>query len=424
MAGPVSDGGGMFRSFRWRNYRLYSTGQLLSFSGVWMRMVAQSWLVLRLSHNSGFAVGVVAAAQSVPTLLFGASSGVIIDRFSTRSVLVGTQTTMALSSAALAVVTFTHAAAVWTVALLAVLAGFANTLDVPARQAFANELVPPADLQNAVGLNSAIVNGASLIGPAIGGVLIVTVGTGWCFVINAASSVVLIGFLALIRASELQPTPLVRRAGGQVREGLRYMRSEPGIWSNFVLTAVVGIFAFNFPVVLPVMAKLTFHGSASLYSAMTVAMGAGALVGALVVARRRSVGHADLVAWAAVLGAALCAAALAPDRAALLVLLVLAGGANIGFLGLSNTMLQLTTAPVLRGRVLAVRAVTIVGGTSVGALVVGGITQHAGARWGLAVGGLAMLPAAAWYAWFTRPRPILVIPEEAVVEAGPEAATT
>ena len=198
---------------RFRNYRIYSLGQILSFCGTWMQQVAQAWLVLRLSHNNGFAVGLVAATQSLPTLLFGTWSGVIIDRFSTRSVLISTQATMGLSALFLAVLTFTHTAALWNVALCAALSGVGNMFDVPARQAFVNELVPPSDLQNAVGLNSTIVNSARIVGPAIGGIVLVAFGTGWCFLLNAFSFVLLIGGLLMIRLDELQPTTLVTRDG-------------------------------------------------------------------------------------------------------------------------------------------------------------------------------------------------------------------
>jgi MFS family permease len=416
-----------FRSMRWRNYRIYCLGQLLSFCGTWMQQVAQAWLVLKLSHNNGFDVGLVASMQTMPTLLLGTWSGVIVDRFSTRGILVATQLTMGTSAVLLGVVTFTNTAALWNVALLVAISGLGNMLDVPARSAFVNELVPAGELQNAVALNSTIVNSARIVGPAIGGLVLVAFGTGWCFMLNALSYVLLVWGLLLIRADELQPAPLVAKAKGQVREGLRYVRAEPAMWSNLVLTAVVGLLAFNFPVVLPVLAKVTFHGDAGVYSAMTVAMGVGSMFGALAVAGQRTTAERKLVVSGALLGLAMCGAAIAPSKPILFVMLALTGGFNIAFLAMSNALLQLGAAPTLRGRVLGLRSVTVVGGTSLGSLLVGWIVEHFGARYGLGLGGIAMFPMAAWYAAFLRRRHRLrseeILPPDIVVVAAPEAAT-
>src|SRR3954447_9576319 len=330
-----------FRSLRVRNYRLYFYGQLVSLSGTWMQTVAQAWLVLRLSHNSAVAVGVVTALQQLPTLLFGAWAGALADRMDKRALLVGTQTAMAIMAALLAVVTFTGTATILNVGIFAFLTGCGNALDIPARQAFVSELVERDDLVNAVALNSAVFNASRVTGPAMAGLLIVTVGTGWCFLINAVSFVAVIGGLMAMRTDELGPSNRVARAKGQVREGLRYILATPSLVSNLALVAMVSMVGLNFPVILPVLAKVAMHGDAGTYSAMTVAMGIGALVGALIVAQRRQP-TAQLMAWGCIgFGGSMCAAAVAPTIGWMLPLLFVVGVFSIVALSTSNTLLQL-----------------------------------------------------------------------------------
>ena len=391
-----------FRSLRVRNYRLYFYGQLVSLSGTWMQTVAQAWLVLKLSHNSAVAVGVVTALQQLPTLLFGAWAGALADRMDKRGVLIGTQTGMAIMAALLAIVTFTGTATILNVGVLAFLTGCGNALDVPARQAFVSELVERDDLVNAVALNSAVFNATRVTGPAMAGLLIVSLGTGWCFLLNAVSFVAVIGGLLAVRTDELGPSFRVARAKGQVRDGLRYILATPTLVSNLALVALVSLVGLNFPVILPVLAKVTLHGDAGTYSAMTVAMGLGALVGALVVAQRRTP-TAQLMAWGSIgFGASMCVTAVAPSLASMLPLFFVVGVFSIVALSTSNTLLQLEARADMRGRVLAVRAVTVVGSTPIGAPIAGLACQHFGARWGLGGGGAATLVITAWYIGYLR----------------------
>lgn len=391
-----------FRSLEIRNYRLFFVGQLISICGTWMQTVALGWVVLGLSDDNAFAVGLVTALQYTPMLLAGTWAGLQADRYDKRRLLVLVQAGMAVVAGALAVVTLSGSAEVWNIAVLVLLSGVGNMFDVPARQSFVNELVDRERLPNAIGLNSAVFNGGRIVGPAIAGVLILTAGAGWCFVLNALSFVAGIVALRRMRPEELLRSAPVVRGGGQIRDGLRYIWTTPELRRNLVLTGVVGMLAINFPVVLPALAKLTFDGNGGTYGAMTSAMGVGALVGALGVAGRMKPSDRLLVGAGLGFGALLCISAAAPTLGALLPLLVLTGVFNMVFMSSSNTVLQLETAPEMRGRVLAVRAVLVLGSTPIGGPIIGAVCAAFGARWGLAVGGLATVGAALWFWSATR----------------------
>jgi MFS family permease len=383
-----------FRSLRVRNFRLFFLGQAVSVSGTWMQVVAQGWLVYEISHHSAVAVGVITALQQVPVLLFGAWGGVLADRWDKRRTLVVTQLVAAGSSFALAALVFTDTATLVGIGLVVVVAGLATVVDLPTRQVFVNEMVGDDDLINAVGLNSALFNATRIIGPAIAGALLVTVGSAWCFLLNGLSFLAVIAGLLAMRDDELRPAPLVARAKGQIREGLRYIAGHPELRANLVLMAITGTLAVNFPVVLPVLAKETFHGDAGTYSLMLAVMGAGALVGALLVAGRRTVDERLLLLATVGFGIGLCVTATAPNLGILLPLLVVTGAFNIMLFATSNTLLQLLSSPEMRGRVLAVRIMTILGTTPIGAPIAGFVCSQWGARWGLAMGGIATLVAA------------------------------
>ncbi len=275
-----------FRSLRTRNYRLFFVGQGISLCGTWMQTIALGWLVLQLSHNSGIAIGAVIALQFVPTLFLGAWAGVLSDRFDKRVILILTAITMTVTAGTLAILTLTGIVSLWMVFVIVLLQGLAQSIDNPARLSFVSEMTGPADLPNAIGLNSALFQVARIVGPAFAGVLIVLVGTGWCFALNAVSYVAVIGALMAMDVNVLHRHPPVARAKGQVREGLRYIRETPELRSILLMTLVVGTLAINFPVVLPLIAKVTFDGNAATYSWMTVSMGVGALAGALAVAHK------------------------------------------------------------------------------------------------------------------------------------------
>ncbi|MCU1458615.1 MAG: major facilitator superfamily 1 [Actinomycetia bacterium] len=380
-----------FKSLHVRNFRLFFLGQLLSQCGTWMQTIALGWLVLHLSHNSGFAIGLVIALQFIPTLLFGVWGGWIADRFDKRTVLLCTQVAMAAIATLLAVLDLTNTVQLGMIYVIVFVFGLALAVDNPTRQSFVPELVPPADLPNAIGLSSAIFQLSRILGPALAGVLIVTVGTGICFALNAVSFVFIIGALLMMRTRELHRGAPVARDKGQIRDGLRYVWRTPELRSTLLLTLIVGTFAINSPVVLPLLAKITFHGDAAVYSWMTIAMGAGALVGALAVANKGDAGGNLLFGTGMVFGVAICAASLAPSLGIFIGLLLIVGAGQISFLSTCNSLLQLTSDPRMRGRVMAVYTITLLGSTPIGGPLVGWVSEQYGPRWGLAVGGIATI---------------------------------
>jgi MFS family permease len=384
-----------FASMRIRNFKIFFWGQLVSQGGTWMQTIALGWLVLHLSRNSAFAVGLALALQFAPTLLFGVWGGTIADRFDKRRVLYITQSSMAAVAVVLAVVDLTGIVQLWMLYVIVFVYGMFLAVDNPTRQSFTPELVPAAELPNAIGLMSANMQVSRVLGPAVAGALIVVLGTGACFVVNAVSFVFVIAALVVLRPADLHPSVPVAREKGQVRDGFRYVWHTPELRSTLLFTLVVGTFAINSPVILPVLAKVTFDGDAAVYSWMTIAMGAGAMVGALVIARRSEASERLLFIAGVCFGAAMCVAALAPTLAIFIGLLLLVGAGQISFLSTTNSLLQLRSDPAMRGRVMGVYMITIVGTTPFGGPLIGWIAEQFGPRWGYAVGGLATIAAAA-----------------------------
>lgn len=382
-----------FRAISVRNYRLYFTGQVISVSGTWMQTVAQAYLILFVLHGTGLQVAVATSLQFLPLLLFGPFGGLIADRLDKRKVLYATQATAGLLAFVFGLLVVTHSATLSEVYLLATGLGFVNLFDNPARQTFVSEMVGLDLLPNAVSLNSVLMNSARVIGPAIGGVLILTVGVGTCFFLNAASYAAVIVALAMMRAAELYRRPGVRRAKGQVREGLRYAWATHDLRIPLISMAIVGLFAFNFTVTLPLLAKFTFHGGAGLYSWFMVAMGAGAVVGGLATAFRSQPSTRLLAIIGVVFGCAILAVALAPTEVVALVLLVPMGAASISFVATNNATLQLRADPAMRGRVMALNAIAFLGSTPIGAPLLGYLSDATTPRVALAVGGVATLLA-------------------------------
>jgi MFS family permease len=378
-----------------RNYRLYFTGQVISVSGTWMQSVAQAYLILFLLHGTGLDVAIATSLQFLPLLVAGPFGGLMADRLDKRKVLYATQAAAAVLALTLGLLVLTHSVQLWQVYLLATGLGVVNLFDNPARQTFVSELVGTELLPNAVSLNSVLINSARVIGPAIGGVLILTVGVATCFVVNAGSYLAVIAALAMMRAAELQRVPGVARAKGQVREGFRYVRATPDLMVPLLTMALVGVFAFNFTVTLPLLAKFTFGGGAALYSWFMVAMGAGAVTGGLVTAFRSNP-STGLLAWIGVVfGASILALALSPTKTVALVMLVVMGAAAIAFVATNNATLQLRADPSMRGRVMALNAIAFLGSTPIGAPLLGYISDSTNPRVALAVGGVATLLAAA-----------------------------
>lgn len=383
-----------FSALRHPNYRRFFTGQAISLTGTWMQTIAQGWLVLEIT-GSGTALGAIVALQFLPILLLGPYAGVVADRVDRRRMLLATQSAMALLALALGLLTITHTAVLWEVAALALGLGLATTFDVPTRQSFVLEMVGSADLRNAVSLNSVLVNVARATGPAIAGVVIATAGVGPCFLINAASFVAVIVSLTRLDVSRLQRTTPVARARGQLREGLAYVRATPVLAIPLLMMAVIGTLAYEFQIVLPQLARSTFNSGAGTYGLMTAAMGSGAVAGGLVVAGRARTGARPLIVAGLGFGFIILAAASAPTLAIELPVLALVGAASVAFLAIGNSTLQLGAAPEMRGRVMSLWAVAFLGSTPVGGPIAGYVSQHAGPRWGLAMGGIAALTAAA-----------------------------
>jgi MFS family permease len=377
-----------FRSLRVRNYRLYASGQLVSLTGTWMQRVAQDWLVLELT-NSGTALGIVTALQFGPSLLLGLWGGVIADRGDKRRILLATQSALAVVALALGLLDVAGVVRYWHVLVLATLLGLITSIDTPTRQSFVVEMVGKEDLVNAVGLNSTIFNFGRIVGPAAAGVLITAVGTGWAFVLNAASSLAVIAGLALMRESELHPSPPVARGRGQLREGLRYVRGRKDLVLTMVLIAVVGTFGLNFQITTALMAKQVFHRTASGYGLLSTSLAVGALMGAVVATtRRRRPGPRFLLLATCVFGLLEIACGSMPSFDTTAVLLVPTGLSMLTLTTAANASVQLGVSPTMRGRVMSLYLVCFMGGTPLGAPVIGWLAGTAGPRWGLLGGGL------------------------------------
>jgi MFS family permease len=393
-----------FASLAIPNYRRYFAGLVVSLSGNWMQTVAEMWLILSLT-GSGVAVGLTAALQFVPILLLGAWGGLLADRFAKRRLLIATQAAMAVPALALWLLTVTGSVEVWMVYVLVLVRGTVNALDNPARQSFVVEMVGPEQLVNAVSLNSVIVHCARIVGPAVAGVLIATVGVGACFGLNALSFVATIVALVRMNAAALHPALPARRGAGQIRAALRYVRATPELLVPLAMMAVIGTLAFNFQVLLPLLARFAFHGTAATYAAMTTAMGVGSVIAALTFGARGRVTPALLNGAALALGAAMLVAALAPSLAVELGVLVVLGGASVTFAAGVNSALQLAVEPAMRGRVMALYSVVFLGSTPIGGPLAGWLAGAAGPRAGLVMGGLAALLAGLTAHFAARGRP-------------------
>ncbi|MFG2128877.1 MFS transporter [Streptomyces sp. NPDC048751] len=383
----------MFSSLSVRNYRLFFLGQVVSNTGTWMQRIAQDWLVLSLTGSST-AVGFTTALQFLPMLLFGLYGGVLVDRLPKRRTLLVTQTAMAVTGVALALLTLSGHVQVWHVYVAAFAVGLATVVDNPARQSFVSEMVGPGQLQNAVSLNSANFQSARLVGPAVAGLMITGVGTGWAFLANGLSFVAPIVGLLLMRARELHIVERAPRGKGQLREGLRYVAGRPELIWTIVLIGFIGTFGFNFPVYLSAFADDVFHAGAGSYSLFNTLMAIGSLAGALLAARRGTARMRVLIAAALAFGAVELVAATAPSLWLFALLMVPIGMFGMTVNVTANTSVQMTTDPAMRGRVMALYMMVFMGGSPVGAPIAGWITDAYGVRAGLAAGGAISAAAA------------------------------
>jgi MFS family permease len=375
------------------NYRRYFAGQSVSLIGTWMQMTAQSWLVLSLTHSSAM-LGLIVALQTLPVLLLAPYGGVIADRVDKRRLMIVLQSAMGLQALALGILTVTGEVTVWQIGALAALLGLNNAFENPARQSFMLEMVGGDYLRNAVTLNSVLVNVARVVGPAVAGILIATLGEGICFLVNAGSFAAVVFSLITLNRAALAPTTPAPRARGQLREGLRYVRGTRELAIPLLMMAAVGCLTYEFQVSLPVMASRGLHAGATGYGFMTAAMGVGAVVGGLLVAAKGRTGIATLTVAVTAFGVAMALATIAPNLSFELAALALAGASSIAFMSTANSTLQLRAQPNMRGRVMALWFVAFQGSTPIGGPIIGAIIALAGARAGLGVGALTCFAAA------------------------------
>ncbi|MCG7424571.1 MFS transporter [Kocuria rhizophila] len=393
----------MFRSLRIRNYRLWFTGALVSNIGTWMQRTAQSWLVFdELTDHDSTAMGVVMALQFVPQLLLAPYAGVLADRYDRRRILVLTQGIMALLAAALGTLLLLGLAGLSTVYVFALALGVVATFDAPVRQTFVSEMVPDTHLSNAVALNSTSFNSARLIGPAVAGVLVAAVGTGWVFVLNTLTFAAMIWAIVLIDAGRLRPAPRARRGRGQIREGIGYVAHRPDIVAVMATIFMIGTFGMNFAVYLAAMAGSEFGRGSEEFGLLNSMLALGTVTGALLSARRERARLRYIFIGCAAFAVSCLGAATAPSLWLFAVWLIPCGVSSLTIMTTANAYVQSTTAPAMRGRVMSLYMAIFMGGTPIGAPVVGWLTDTFGARWGMGSAVLAGLVGAligAWFAW-------------------------
>ncbi len=381
-----------FTSFEVRNYRLYYIGQIISTSGTFMQSIAQAWLVLKIA-NSGTALGIVSALQYIPVLFFGPLGGVVADRFSKRTVLYFTQSAAGVLAIILGVLVATSQVQLWMVYILAFCLGWVNVFDNPTRQSFVVEMVGEDRLRNAVTLYSTLVNLSRVIGPAIAAALIALVGLAPCFILNGVSYAAVVIMLNRMRPSELHLNPPLPRTKGQVQEGVRYVMSLPILRDILIMMTLVGMLTYEFQVSLPLLAQRTFAAGASGLAFLTGCFGMGAVIGGIAVASQRRNAPQLLIVTGSLFGLTVLGAAFMPSLLLSGALLLLAGICSIYYTSLGNTILQLSSSPQMRGRVMSFWSIAFLGSTTIGGPAMGWFAQVAGDRWGLALGGFAALAA-------------------------------
>ncbi len=393
---------GRFAALKSRGYRTYLIGQSLANTGTWMQSIAQDWLILRLTH-SAFAVGIAMTCQFLPILLFGVYGGQLADRYPRRTILLLTQSANAGLTVLLALLTATGNVHPGHIYVFALLSGMIFAVDGPTRQAFMTDVVPPGLLRGAVSLNAAVFQSTRLVGPAVAGVLMGTVGTGWVFALNALCYAgPTIGLLRLGPA-DLNPSRLMAAGRGALRETGRHIAERPHVAWTIMLVGMVGTFGLNFPIVMTAMATQTFGGGAGMYALFNVMLAIGSVIGALLAAMRATVRLRLIVVAAVAFGLSQIAAGVAPSIGIFLVLLVVVGLANLAFQAMANSSVQLWSDPRLRGRVMGLYMLVFTGGTPIGAPIIGAVTSQFGARTGMAVcGAIPVAAAAALVVKYTR----------------------
>jgi len=397
--------GGMFRSLRLRNYRVWAAGALVSNIGTWVQRTAQDWLVLtELTHHDASAVGLVMALQYAPQFLLLPWTGMAADRLNQRRLLMATQAVMGVLALTLGALVVLGAAKLWHVCVFAFLLGCAAAFDAPVRQSFVSELVGNDDLPNAVALNSTSFNAARMIGPAAAGLAVAAIGSGWAFVFNGLSFFAVLASLFFLRRDELRPNPRAARARGGFIESLRYVSGRPDLKAILLVLFLIGTFGLNFPIFISTMTVSAFHGDARAYGLLSAAMAVGTLGGALMNARRARPVFGSLLSGAGLFGLGCALAALAPSPLLFAAALVLTGAAALTVTNTSNSLIQISTDPVMRGRMMALRVGVALGGTPIGAPLVGWVANACGPRAALCVGAASGAAAALVAALALRPR--------------------
>jgi MFS family permease len=386
-----------FRSLHNANYRLYAAGGAVSNTGTWMQRVAQDWLVLQLTGNSGTAIGITTGLQFLPFLILAPVAGLVADRMPKHRLLQLTNLGMAVPALVLGLLAVTGHAEIWHVYILAFLLGTAAVFDAPARQSFVSEIVEPDDLTNAVGLNSASFNAARLVGPAVAGVMIAALGggataTGWVILLNSISYVGPILALRRLDLARLDTPDVAPREPGMIREGVRYVRDRPDLLLILAIVFFTGTFGLNFQMTSALMATEVFDKGATEYGLLGTFLAVGSLTGSLVAASRERVRHRLVVGAALTFGAVEIAAGLMPTYLTFALLTPLLGVTALTMITSANTFMQMHTDRGMRGRVMALYMMIFMGGTPLGAPVVGWVGEAFGARWTLILGGaLTML---------------------------------
>jgi len=407
MMNPLS---GTFRSLRSFNFRLWTAGSVVSNIGTWMQRVAQDWLVLtQLTHRDASALGIVMGLQFAPQLLLLPWTGSAADRLNQRKLLMLTQATMGVLALVLGWFTIEGFIRLWHVYVFAFLSGSAAALDAPVRQTFVAEMVGDADLPNAVALNSTSFNAGQMIGPAVAGLLIAKLGIGWAFVLNGLSFAAVLLSMSFFRLSELRASARAHRTASGFLEGFRYVWGRQELRVILIILFLIGTFGLNFPIFISTMAVNVFHSDSRAFGLLSSIMAAGSLSGALFVAGQKKLGLSSLSIGAGVFGLGWTFAALAPGYWWFAAALAVSGAAALTFTNGTNSIMQLSTEPSMRGRVMALRVGVALGGMTIGAPIVGWVAHHFGSRWSLAVGAGAGFTAAlvATYALVRQKDPLL-----------------
>lgn len=394
--------GNTFSALKIRNYRLYFIGQAISLCGSWMQSIAQGWLVIQLT-GSGTALGLVMALQFSPIFFLSPWGGIIADRYSKLRLLYLTQSVYGILAAIFGALIATDSIRLWMVYVFALFWGLVNIVDNPSRHSLMAETVSADRLANAVALNSAEVSLARAVGPAIGGVLIIKIGLAACFISNAISFMAVIVVLLMIRVNEMRNATGAShdQAKGTLKEGLAYVRATPSLGHTLLMVFIVGMLCYEFPVTLPLFAKFTFGGDAELYAWMAAAFGSGSFIASLLIANRKEIQQRKLMSASLWLAVSMFLASLAPNVGLALFAIFVIGVASVNFLSLGYTVLQMECRSEMRGRIMSLWSMAVLGSTLIGAPVVGWVSEYGNPRWGLVVGGAASI-AAAGLEWFLK----------------------